>query len=94
MDFVFGKLISDELKLTYHRASRPGVQHLHRITPADPSPPDAVTVQVVTSGDFHIQRVALYYTTDGSIPQASRGKSNNATNVEFECVGTEWDTLV
>ena len=26
MDFVFGKLINDELKLTYHRASRHGVQ--------------------------------------------------------------------
>ena len=37
MDFVFGKLINDELKVTYHRASRHGVQHLHRIESRRPT---------------------------------------------------------
>ena len=94
MDFVFGKLINDELKLTYHRASSHGVQHRHRIAPPDPRPEDYVTVHVVTSGDFRIQRVSLYYTTDGGLPLGNRGKSGSASVVEFERVKTEWDTLV
>lgn len=94
MDFVFGKLINDELKLIYHRASRHGIQHLHQISPADPAPEDNVTVRVVSSGDFDIQQVALYYTSDGSIPQGSRGKSRNARVVKCKCVETVWDTLV
>lgn len=89
MDFVFGKLINDELKLTYHRASRNGVQHLHRITPADPTPEDDVTAHVVTSGDVRIQRLSLCYTTDGSVPLVG-----SACAVDFELVSTEWDTLV
>ncbi len=94
MDFVFGKLINDELKLTYHRAGRHGIQHLHRIAPEDPTPEDNVTVHVVTSGDFHIQRVSLYYTVDGGVPLGSHGRSSSTGLVEFERVRTEWDTLV
>ncbi len=60
MDFVFGKLINDELKLTHHRASRSGIQHQHRITPADPTPTDNVRVHFVTSSDFPINGAALY----------------------------------
>ena len=41
MDIIFGKLISDELKLTTHRALRSGIQHQHCITPLDPAPGDA-----------------------------------------------------
>ena len=94
MDFVFGKLINDELKLTHHRASRSGIQHQHRITPADPTPTDNVTVHFVTSSDFPINGAALYYTTNGSAPIGSRGASDCATAVKCRVVRTEWDNLI
>ena len=42
MDFTFGKLISDDLKLTSHRANLKGVQHQHMIMPRDPVPGKSV----------------------------------------------------
>ena len=94
MDFVFGSLSNDKLKLTNHRAERRGVQHQHHITPLDPSPGEAVTVSIVISGEIQADAAALYYTTDGSEPAGSRGTATNGTAVQFVRVKTEWDTLI
>lgn len=91
MDFTFGKLISDALKLTSHRALLSGVQHQHNISPRDPAPGESVNVYVVTASDPAIERVELNYTTDGTDP---RVESSSLQKIAFRRVHTEWDTLV
>ncbi len=91
MDFTFGKLISDELKLTNHRASLNGIQHQHRISPLDPAPGEAVTAHLVSASDMPLERAWLSYTIDGSDPRASDA---DAQRIPFQPVSSEWDTLV
>lgn len=94
MDFVFGTLINDELKLSSHRAERRGVQHQHVISPIDPKPHEAVTLTVVTDSSVRADEITLYFTTDGSQPQGSRGQCINGAAVSFHKVRTTWDTLL
>ncbi len=91
MDFTFGKLISDELKLTNHRANLSGVQHQHNISPPDPAPGEIVNIYIASASDPAIQRAELSYTTDGADPRTVR---SGAQKVSFQRVHTEWDTLV
>lgn len=91
MDTIFGTFISDALKLVNYRAVRTGIHHRHDIQPLDPQPGDAVTVRVITPGDAAFERVALYYTTDGSQPSGSRGVAQNGTTILFERETIEWD---
>jgi hypothetical protein len=94
MDTVFGTFINDDLKLANHRAVRSGVHHRHDIAPLDPKPGDAVTVRVVTPGKAAIEKVSLYYTTDGSTPSGSRGVADNGAAIAFERANIEWDALI
>lgn len=89
MDIIFGKLISDQLKLTTHRALRSGIQHQHDITPLDPTPDDAVTIHLTTANDLPIESATLRYTTDGSDP-----RDGDAKTADFALADTEWDTVV
>ena len=89
MDIIFGKLISDSLKLTTHRALRSGIQHQHAITPLDPEPADPVAVHLTTTNDLPIKSAWLRYTTDGSDP-----RSGDAQRVDFAQVEPTWDTVV
>ncbi len=91
MDFTFGKLISDSLKLTNHRALLNGLQHRHNIFPLDPAPGESVNVYAVTASNPAIGRVELNYTTDGSDPRAD---GSDARQIAFQRVHIEWDTLV
>ncbi|MCY4146303.1 MAG: alpha-amylase family glycosyl hydrolase [Chloroflexi bacterium] len=89
MDIIFGKLISDQLKLTTHRALRSGIQHQHDIRPLDPTPDDAVTIHLTTANDLPIESAWLRYTTDGSDPRHAEAKT-----VDFALERSEWDTVV
>ncbi|MCY3779430.1 MAG: alpha-amylase family glycosyl hydrolase [Chloroflexi bacterium] len=91
MDHTFGKLISDELKLTDHRANFNGLQHQHNISPLDPAPGESVNVYVVTASDTAIARIKLHYTADGTDPRAG---GSSVRRVAFRLAHTEWDTLV
>lgn len=91
MDFTFGKLISDELKLTGHRANLSGVQHQHHISPRDPVPGKSVDLCLATTSEPAIERAELRYTIDGTDPRAA-GKS--ARTLAFRPVHREWDTLI
>lgn len=93
MDFVFGTLATDELKLIHHRVARRGVQHNHDIEPRDPLPGEPVTLRVRVGQDFHADAVACYYTTDGSIPEGQRGIASNGYVIIFTQVGFVWDTI-
>ena len=91
MDFIFGKLISDELKLTNHRAELNGIQHQQNIWPLDPNPGESVNIHIVTANDPPIQRATSSYTSDGTDP---RRVDTAAQTVDFVQIRTEWDTLV
>lgn len=94
MDFIFGTLATDELKLVHHRVARRGVQHNHEISPRDPLPDEPVTLTVRTGPDLWVDRVACYYTVDGSIPEGAKGIVRNGQVVLLERIDLSWDTLV
>ncbi len=93
MDFIFGTLATDDLKLIHHRTYHSGLQHAHRITPQDPQPDDPITLTVWLGPDIAADRVVCYYTRDGSQPQGARGLATNGETLSFEHVDTFWDTL-
>jgi glycosidase len=90
-DFIFGTLSTEELKLIYHGATHSGLQHAYALAPADPAPGRPTTLVVQVGPDLAAERVAGYYTTDGSDPAGERGVPRNGRVVFFEQVGTEWD---
>ncbi|MDX2141285.1 MAG: alpha-amylase family glycosyl hydrolase [Chloroflexota bacterium] len=93
MDFIFGTLATDDLKLVHHRASTSGIQHRFGLQPRDPRPGDAVTLSVWTGTNFSAEHVACYYTTDGREPLGNRGSANYGAVQHFTPVETIWDNL-
>lgn len=93
MDFVFGTLATDELKLVHHRVMRRGVQHQFEIAPRDPLPEEPVLITVRVGQDVPAEQVTVYYTTDGSIPEGSRGIATQGTALPLTLVDYVWDTL-
>lgn len=94
MDFIFGTLATDELKLVHHRANRRGVQHRYHLTPRDPRPGDPITLHVQIGPDVAVDHVACYYTLDGSQPVGGCGSVENGEVLMLQPVGTVWETLV
>ena len=92
-DFTFGALTQVEHRLTSLRQQHSGVQHRHQTLPLDPLPGQAVVVQALTGPNFPVDRVALYYTTDGSEPQGSRGEAQVGAALPMEPAEVEWDLL-
>ncbi|NWF69421.1 MAG: alpha-amylase [Chloroflexi bacterium] len=93
MDFIFGTLATDNLKLTHHRAAKQGLQHHYAHIPLDPMPGEAVTIYVNIGVDQNLTHAACYYTTDGSIPTGSRGVASSGTAMALQPGETIWDTL-
>lgn len=93
MDFIFGTLATDALKVVHHRTHYQGLQHSFQITPRDPQPGQTVTLTVRAGADLGINQVACYYTTDGSWPKGSRGIATQGTEIPLRMIGTEWDTI-
>lgn len=92
-EFIFGTLATDELKLVQHRATRRGLQHMYDLCPRDPEPDSPVMITVLVGVDLTVDRVACYYTLDGSEPIGRQGAPHNGHAVLLERVGSEWDTL-
>ncbi len=93
MDFIFGTLANDELKLVHHRVLRRGVQHHHDMTPLDPLPGEPVVITVRVGQDIQADRVSIYYTTDGTSPAGWHGTVTNGLHLALEKVDLVWDTL-
>lgn len=93
MEFVFGTLATDALKMLHHRVARQGLRHAHEMSPRDPLPGQPVTIFVTTGVDQTLNHVACYYTTDGSLPHGTRGMARNGQIVRLEPVDVIWDTL-
>lgn len=92
-EFTFGTLATDELKLVHHRAARQGLQHGHALVPRDPEPGQSITLTVQVGPDLDADRVACYYTVDGSEPAGGRGVAHNGQVLMLEPSSVEWDTL-
>lgn len=92
-DFIFGTLITDELKLIHQRAHKSGLQHNYATEPLRPLPEKPVTVSVLVGADLDVDHVACYYTTDGSLPQGAYGKTLNGKSIMLSPQEVNWDTL-
>ncbi|MCB9436581.1 MAG: alpha-amylase [Anaerolineales bacterium] len=93
MDFIFGTLATDALKVVHHRARHQGIQHGFQLSPRDPQPEQVVTLTVRIGADVAVNQVACYYTLDGSLPKGSRGTAEHGAALMLHVVGTEWDTI-
>lgn len=93
-DFVFGTLATDDLRLAQLRAAQAGVAHAYQITPADPRPGEAVTVQISLGPQIAADRVTCYYTTDGGDPNGRRGVATAGAAIELARASVAWDTLL
>ena len=93
-EFTFGTLATDELKLVHHRTARRGLQHRHALDPLDPAPDQPVTITARLGPDLPADRVACYFTLDGSEPVGSRGVASNGQTVILKQIQVIWDTLV
>ena len=93
MEFIFGTLANDELKLAHHRAKRRGLQHDFELQPRDPQPGQAVTLTVRSSQELGLEQLACYYTRDGSEPSGRRGVADNGEVAAFESAEVVWDSL-
>lgn len=62
-------------------ALQDGLAHGSRIEPHDPVPGIPVTLLFSTNTDLPIECVAVYYTTDGSVPAGARGVASNGNVV-------------
>jgi cyclomaltodextrinase / maltogenic alpha-amylase / neopullulanase len=92
LDFIFGTLKSDQLKLAHHALLRKGLQHGHNLDPLDPLPNQPTTLTVRVGEDLPVNQLACYYTVDGSIPSGSRGIATNGQAISFTRTGQNWDT--
>jgi hypothetical protein len=71
-DYFFGSYVPpQEQRLRF--VARNGVAHASEISPRDPLPDQPVTLAITTDAALPIDRVAVYYTTDGSDPSGAGG---------------------
>ena len=92
MDFIFGTLKTDQLRLLHHGLQHKGLQHAYNISPQDPIPGQPVTITINVGQSLCVNNLACYYTTDGSIPSGSRGNANNGASISLKLTETAWDT--
>lgn len=92
-EFIFGTLANDQLKVMNHRMTRRGLQHAHHVLPSDPEPGQPITLSVQVGGDLKADRVACYYTFDGSQPSGERGAAYNGQAAFFQPVEVMWDSV-
>ncbi len=93
-EFIFGTHATDELKLVHHRTARRGLQHAQMLEPRDPIPGQSMTLKVRVGPDLSADRVAAYYTVDGSEPAGCRGVASRGKVGFLKRVSVVWDTLL
>jgi cyclomaltodextrinase len=89
MDFAFGTLSTDELKLYHHQLMHQGVHHGHQMEPRKPKADEPITLFATTGGDVTAVSLTCTYTTDGSKP----GKQNGEV-ISFTPFETVWDSFI
>lgn len=92
-DYIFGTLITDELKLMHHRSRRTGLQHNYAIQPSRPVPGKPVAVSALVGPEMDVDHMACYYTIDGSQPQGHKGANPSGGVAAMKRVDVQWATL-
>ena len=92
MEFIFGTLSTDELKLVHHRARRTGLQHGHARQPRKAVPNEPVKLWATTGPDFEASHVVAYTTTGQTFPVGNYGRATQGQVIHFERGEVVWDT--
>jgi hypothetical protein len=92
MDFIFGTLSTDELKLVHHRAQRFGLQHGHMRSPRTVNPGEPVKLIVTTGPDLNADHVVAYYTVNGAWPSGSYGQAEQGQVIQLVPGEVVWDS--
>lgn len=71
-DYFFGSYVTPQDQRRRFVA-RNGVAHAGELVPNDPLPGQPVSISIITYASLPVDRVAVYYTTDGSAPDGARG---------------------
>ncbi len=88
LDYFFGPYVTPQAqRLRYVNVN--GVQHASEIFPRDPLPGQAVALSIMTNAAVAIDRVAVYFTSDGSEPEGERGHSAHGHVVLAELEASE-----
>lgn len=87
-DFMFGDLNLPENRLNAHRSILKGVHHRMAVVPARPQSKDSIRFQATTSGSIPFSSVRVFYTLDGSMPEAE-----TSSILELDETGVSWDEV-
>jgi hypothetical protein len=82
-DYFFGSYVTPQ-ELRLRSVAVNGVQHASEITPRDPLPGQPVTLSIMTDASLPIDRVAVYFTIDGSEAEGARGRAARGQSVLAE----------
>ncbi len=86
-DFIFGTLATEALRLEHARAQLAGVTHAHALTPRDPLPGQALSVELSAGPDHPCESAWVYWTRDGGDPRQGQ-------RLPMQPAGVEWNTLL
>jgi cyclomaltodextrinase len=94
-DFIFGGIEADETqRIAQAKTLASGIRHLHQLDLRDPLPDQPVMVLAQVGPDAHIDRMTLYFTTDGSDPAGGRGVASNGIALPMQRVAVHWEPLL
>ena len=85
-DYFFQPYITPQQQRRNYVA-RNSVQHSSDIAPSDPQPEQAVQLSIETDASLPIDRVAVYFTTDGAEPGGERGQALHGQVVLAQIAG-------
>jgi len=89
-DFFFSRYITAQER-RWSDTIEDGLAHCSRILPADPDPDAPVTLLFANDASLPIDRVAVYYTTDGAEPLGEHGVARVGMVTLAEPQGVEHD---
>lgn len=90
VDFFFSDY-DTPLERRWRAALEGGLAHCSRILPADPDPDAPVALLFASDARLPIDRIAVYYTTDGTEPMGAHGVARVGSVTLAEPLGVERD---
>lgn len=88
LDYFFGSYVTpQEQRLRF--VTENGVAHASEISPGDPLPDQSVTLTILTDTSLPIDRVAVYFTTDGGDPAGACGRAERGQVALASAAGEE-----
>jgi cyclomaltodextrinase len=92
VDFFFSPYVTAQ-EQRRQAALRAGLAHGSQVEPRDPAPDESVALLFSAQAYLPIDRLAVYYTTDGSLPAGERGVATCGAVVFAEPGETEEDAV-